>query len=128
VGVFYDDFSYDDTTFLFALSPAANVSVETAETALDKEIARLLEGGVSAEEVARSRDRMIASAVYAADSLYEVGRIFGTALTAGLTVDDVEDWPTRLEEVSAEEVNTAARRILRPEGSVTGLLLPADER
>lgn len=126
-GAFYDDFSYDDTTFLLAVSPAAGVSVDALETALDEEIARLLEDGVSPEEVARSRDRMIASAVYAADSLYEVGRIFGTALTAGLTVAAVEDWPARLEEVTAEEVSAAARRILRPETSVTGLLLPADE-
>lgn len=124
--VYYDDYNYDSSEFMIAAAPANGVSVETLEAAVDSEIARLLEDGVSDEEVARARDRMIANATYAADSLYEIGRIFGTALAAGLTVADVEEWPDRVAQVSAEEVNAAARQVLRPVASVTGVLLPAD--
>ena len=65
-------------------------------------------------------------AVYARDSLSTAARIFGAALTSGLSVEDVEAWPERIAAVTTEQVNAAARAVLVPETSVTGLLLPAD--
>ena len=47
-----------------------------------------------------------------------------TALSLGLTVEDVQSYPERLDAVTVESVNEAARRIFKPERSVTGLLLP----
>jgi zinc protease len=48
----------------------------------------------------------------------------GGALASGLSVADVEESPERLAAVTLEEVNEAARAILKPESSATGLLLP----
>ncbi len=38
---------------------------------------------------------------------------------------DVEEWPQRIAAVTPEQVNEAARAILREERSVTGTLVPA---
>lgn len=121
---YYDDYSFDDSEFFLSATPAAGVALDALEAAVDREVARLLKDGVSDEEVARAQDRMIANATYAADSLYEIGRIFGTALTAGLAVADVEDWPEAVAKATAEQVTAAARKVLRPEASVTGVLRP----
>ena len=93
---------------------------------IDDEIARLLADGVTAAEVERIKRRMIAETTYARDSLYRAARAFGSALTSGLTVEDVEAWPDRIAAVTAEQVNAAARAVLRPETSVTGVLLPEE--
>ena len=58
-------------------------------------------------------------------------RIYGVALTTGGTVQDVEEWPSRVEAVTVEQVNEAARKFLQMKRSVTGVLLPerkADKR
>ncbi|MDP7540625.1 MAG: insulinase family protein, partial [Alphaproteobacteria bacterium] len=57
-----------------------------------------------------------------------LARIFGVALTVGLTVEQVENWPDVVEAVTSEDVLKAARAVLRPEASVTGVLLPSGDR
>ena len=125
-GAWYDDVSLDLTRFGVYATPSPGVDVAALEAAVDGEIDRLLSDGVSAEEVERIKRRMIAGTTYARDSLYVAARTFGSALTAGLTVEDVEAWPDRIAAVTAEQVNAAARAVLRPETSVTGVLLPEE--
>ena len=123
-GAWYSDTRLDLGRFGFYASPSPGVDVADVEAAIDDEIARLLADGVTAEEVARIKPRVRAEAVYARDSLNTAARAFGVALTTGLTVEDVESWPERIEAVTVEQVNAAARAVLRPETSVTGILLP----
>ena len=125
IGGYYRGTSLDPTTFRIYASPRPGVSLDDLEMAVDGEIERLLTDGVSGEEVARVKKRMLAEAVYARDSLSGAARIFGTALTTGQTVDDVEAWPERIEAVTAEEVETVARLVLDRRRSVTGKLLPS---
>lgn len=125
--VYYDETTLDPSRFIFRAVPLPGVALEELEAAMGAEIAKLLSEGVSEDEVARAKKRMVAQAIYTSDSLYGMGRVFGTALTAGLTVEDVETWPDRIAEVTVERVNAAARVVLRPGASVTGYLLPGDE-
>ena len=123
-GAFYRGSSLDQTTFRIYATPRPGVTLEEVEAALDEEIAKLLAGQITEEEVARVKKRMLAEATYARDSLSGVARIFGVALTTGQTVEDVEAWPERIEAVTVEEVRAAAREVLKPERSVRGRLLP----
>ena len=97
------------------------------EAAVDATIAKLLADGVTDEEMARAKSGMIAAATYARDSVRRTARIFGGALVIGLTAEDVETWPERVEAVTAEQVLAAARHVLDLRRSVTGLLLPGEE-
>ena len=76
------------------------------------------------DEVARVQKRMIAEAVYARDSLTTAVRVFGSALTTGSTIEDVEAWPERVAEVTPETVLEAARLVFDRDRSVTGRLIP----
>jgi len=122
-GAWYDPVQLALSRFGVYATPAEGVDLATLETAMDGEIARLLADGVGAAEVKRVTKRMIAEATYARDSLYLAARAFGEALTAGLTVADVESWPERIAAVTPADVMAAARAVLRPATSVTGLLL-----
>ena len=64
----------------------------------------------TAEELDRSKNRMIADAVYAQDNQSTLARWYGAALTTGSSVKDVETWPDRIRAVTAEQVQDAARR------------------
>jgi zinc protease len=123
-GSSYGGDSLDLTDFTLYGSPRPDVPVEQVESALRQELARLLEDGVGEEEVALAKQRMIAQAVYARDALSTGARVLGRALTTGGTVEDVEGWPERIEAVTVEQVNAAARAVFDERSSATGILLP----
>lgn len=124
-GAYYRGSSLDLTTFRVYASPRPGGDLDTLEAALDAEIEKLLADGVTPEEVARVQKRMIAEAVYARDSLTTAVRVFGSALTTGSTIEDVEAWPERIAAVTPEAVLEAARLVFDRNQSVTGRLIPA---
>jgi zinc protease len=123
-GAGYDADALDRTDFALYLRPHPGVPVDKAEAAMNAELDRLVRDGVTAEEVERAKRRMVAATVYALDSLQAGARIFGAALATGGTVADVEAWPERIAAVTVEEVNQAAKAVLDPVNSVTGVLRP----
>jgi zinc protease len=122
----YRGTSLDGTSFQIYASPRQVSDMDRLEAALDERLRHLLRDGVQADEVARVKRRMVAEAVYARDSLSGAARIIGAAVTTGRRVEDVERWPERIAAVTIEQVDAAARAVLRPEQSVTGRLLPSD--
>ncbi len=125
-GAWYDDLSLDLTRFVVYATPSPGVEIAELEAAIDEEIARLLDDGVGEDEIARIKQRLIAETTYARDSLYTAARAFGAARTSGVSVAEIEAWPDRIEAVTVEQINQAARAVLRFEGSVTGVLLPEE--
>lgn len=121
----YDALSYDPSTFGLFLRPAKGVSMQDAEDAMDRVIAEFIETGVDPDQMARIKAQVRASEIYALDSLQGRARRYGEALTAGLTVADVEDWPGVLGEVTADDVIAAAKMIFDRNNAVTGWLMPA---
>ena len=126
-GAWYSPDQLDLTTFGVWFSPRPNVDVDKLADALQEQIVRFLKDGATEEEVERAKQRLVDSAVFARDSLGRPARIFGVALTTGQSVEDVEQWPARISAVTVEQVNAAARAVLRPETSTTGILLPVGE-
>jgi zinc protease len=124
VGAYYSGVSLDRTAFHIYGSPAPGVKVDRIETAIDGVLADLLAKGVTEAEVKRSVNGMLASAIYARDSLRTAARVFGAALTSGLTVEQIEAWPDQVAHVTVDQVNAAARYVLNRKRSVTGVLLP----
>jgi zinc protease len=123
-GAYYDPGSVDLTTFGFYASPRDDISVDAVERAVEAEIKKLLADGVTREEVERAKSRMVAAAVYSRDSLSGPANIFGAALATGRSIEDVEAWPERIAKVTVEEVNEAAKYVVRENVAVTGVLLP----
>lgn len=126
-GAWYQSISLDPSTFTFGISPKSGRGLEEAEAVLDRVIAALLAEGVTEAELAQAKFAMKAQTVYARDSLSGAARIFGSALTSGLTVADVENWPVLVEAVTREQVLAAARHVFDLRRSVTGHLLPREQ-
>jgi zinc protease len=120
----YSGDGLDSGSFYVYAVPAAGVNVNTVEAELDAVLADVIADGVTQEELERARNRLIAWTVYALDNQFTLARMFGVALSNGRTVDDVINWTDRIEAVTAEDVQAAARDVLGIERSVTGILLP----
>ena len=122
-GAFYSGLSLDQTTFSVIAVPAEGVSLEQVEAAMDKGLADFIDGGVDPEQLARIKMQLRASQIYARDNVDGIANRYGRALSSGLTIKDVQDWPDILQAVTGEQIIAAARDVLRPETSVTGWLM-----
>lgn len=127
-GAGYSADAMDLSTFVFWGTPAATGDDEAAiaaiEAAIDAEIVRLIDQGVTQDEVDAAIHQLQADAIFARDSLMTGANVVGEALITGRTIADVESWPTRISAVTAEQVNAAAQAIFDPNNSVTGILMP----
>lgn len=119
---YYGATSLDDTTFDLIVVPAPGVTLQQAEDALDDVLAGLLENGVDQDRLDRVKMQVRASEIYALDNTEGLANRYGRALTQGLTLQDVQDWPKVLQEVTADDVLAAARTVLDHRQSVTGWL------
>ena len=124
VGASYGAGALDLATFSIRATPRHGVAIADIESAVEGEIKKVLKDGITAEEVERAKQHMQSQAVYARDSLDGPARIIGAALATGRKLDDVETWPKHIGEVTVEEVNAAARLVIRDDVAVTGVLLP----
>jgi zinc protease len=123
VGAGYDGTALDYAPFQVSATPKPGTTLPQIEAAMDAVLAEVIEKGVTAEELERSKNRLIANAIYAQDNQATLARWFGAALTTGLTVEQVQAWPDRIRQVSADSVRAAARRYLDKRHSVTGYLI-----
>ena len=125
-GVSYSARAVGPARFGLYANPRPEVTMAEMEAAVEALLADVKRNGVDAGDVERAKDRIIASAVYARDSLSAGARVLGSALAVGLTVKDVEDWPDRIRAVTPAQVDEALRTVLDPGKSVTSELLPAE--
>ena len=91
---------------------------------MDQAIADFIETGVNMEDLERIRMQIRASEIYAQDNLSSLARRYGSGLTSGLTIEDIEAWPQLLGEVTAEDVMAAAEMIFDRRNAVTGWVMP----
>jgi len=124
-GSWYNPRAVDQGTFGLYATPRPGVPLDKVEAAMQAEIAKLLDEGVSEEEVAEAKLRMRAGVIYARDSLQGAAQTIGRALATGGTLEQVETWPAAIGRVTRDQVMAAARAVLDAP-SVTGVLLPAD--
>ena len=124
VGAFYGGEGIGPSSFGLYASPRPDVSIEKLEGAVMVELDRMLEEGVTEEELSAVKTRMRRAAIFARDDSLAPARVFGAALVSGGTIADVEEWPERMAAVTREAVVEAARKTLRGKASTTSLLLP----
>jgi zinc protease len=122
-GAWYQDAALDTSRIGLYGTPRPGVSLHQLEDAFDGVIAEVIEKGIAPEEIERAKNRMIAAYVYAQDNQASLARLYGSALTTGSSVEEVQGRPERLRAVTPEAVNAAARHWLDPRRSVTGYLV-----
>ena len=122
----YDGTALDDTTFSVVAVPSPGVVLEDAEAGLDRIMATFVETGPDADDFARIKTQIKAAQIYARDDVDGLARTYGEALTTGLTIADVQEWPAVLDAVTPEDVVAAARLVLNRNKAVTGYLMPEE--
>lgn len=121
-GAWYSGTSVDDGTFNFFVVPAAGVTLQQAEDALDAVLTEFFETGVDEAQLDRLKMQLRAARIYSSDDVSAIANRYGRALAVGLTVEDVRAWPDILEATTPGQIMQAAREVLVDSNSVTGWL------
>jgi zinc protease len=126
-GGYYWGTALDPSQFVLYAMPRPGSDLAAVEAAMDAEIGRLIEHGVMDGELERAKTRLIADTIYERDSQSALARSFGAALTTGLGIDDVIEWPDRVRAVTAADVLRVARATFDIRNAVTGWLESAPD-
>jgi zinc protease len=114
------------SAFEISVLPARGRGVAEIESAVDDQMKRVLDGGVTAQEVERVQNQLLASAIYSQDSLASGPRLYGAMLATGGSIAEIDAWPQAIAAVRPDDVVAAARHVWRDDGLVTSMLTPAE--
>ena len=120
----YDPLSIGPATFRITATPAAGVSPQQLEQALDSELAHVLAGPLDAPAMVRSKTLITAEIIYAQDGLQQMATIMAELYAKGLNEQFFYNWSDNIAKVTDADALAAARDVLKPNASVTGYLLP----
>ncbi|KAJ57518.1 zinc protease [Actibacterium mucosum KCTC 23349] len=123
---FYSSLSVDPSTFGLIVLPAEGTSLQEIEDAMDTVITDFLNTGIDQRQFETVKMQLRASGIYADDNIQGLARRYGEALTMGLGVQDVQDWPKILQDVQPSDVMNAAKRLFDRKRAVTGWVMRAD--
>ncbi|MFO1184344.1 MAG: pitrilysin family protein [Bauldia sp.] len=122
-GAFYSGNSLDEARFGISATPRGDTTLGDLTAALDEMIAAVIDKGVTEDELALAKRRVLAASIYQQDSQGGIARAFASSLAIGLTLKDVQEWPQRIQTVTAADIQAAAKKYLIVRRSVTGYLV-----
>ena len=111
-GASYDPTARGPGMFFIEGTPSQGRSVDDLEAGLRAEVARLVQEGVSADELARVKAQLVARQVFKRDSIFGQAMEIGRFETAGLSYRDIDRVQERIRAVSAEQVRDVAQQFL----------------
>jgi zinc protease len=109
VGAGYDTTARGPGMCLMEGTPSQGRSAADLEAGLRAELARLVQDGVTEDELARVKAQVIASQVFKRDSIFGQAMEIGQYETAGLSYKDIDRALERVKAVTAEQVRAAAK-------------------
>jgi zinc protease len=127
VGSSYDGYVRDAGEFSVYAVPRPGVSLEQLEKAVDQVLQVSSLALPRDTDVNRAKTELVASVTYRRDSQFSLASAYGQALTIGLTVDDVNEWPARIRAVNAEGIKRAAQTLSKRQ-AVTAYLIPGGSK
>src|SRR5262245_33790900 len=112
---FYDGTVRGPGEFGIIATPRDGVSFDTLENAVDQIVRSMTTAAPEMGELERAKTRLVADYTYQHDNQFVLGQDYGTSLSIGLSIADVEDWPNRIKAVQAADVRKAAQTYLLKE-------------
>jgi zinc protease len=105
-------------------TPSEGKTAADVEAALRKEIEKLIQDGVSEEELARVKAQVVAGHVFQLDSMFFQAMQIGQLESIGLSHRDVDTMLKKLQAVTAEQVRDVAKKYLKDDRLTVAVLDP----
>lgn len=120
----YDNTQRGPGVFTISATPSAGRTVAELERALRREFARIVDQGVSDDELKRVKAQLVASQVFQRDSMFFQAMQIGTLETMGYSHKDIDLMISKLRAVTAAQVQDVARKYLVDDRLTVAILDP----
>jgi zinc protease len=108
----YDGVGRGPGMFYLSATPSQGRSVQDAEQALRREVAKLVADGVTEDELQRVKSQAVASHVFERDSMFFQARQIGSFAMVDLPPDAIDLFLEKLKLVTPEQVQAVAKKYL----------------
>lgn len=125
VSTSYDYASRSYGTFTIAAVPAEGIDQAKFEKALEEAVTESIQK-INPELIESTKQKMLAGLVYLRDNPNDAASIVGMMSAVGFSASDIDTNDMQINEVSAQDVQNAARKIFSSP-AVSGWLLPLKE-
>jgi len=119
--------SIGPSTFDLYVQPANNANIGVIEESINFILHSVISGGMSEEKLTHAKQAMTAWRIYRQEGLSGMAFTLGMMKAVGLPVSHYQNYATRIQAVTMEDLQQAARDTLRPDQSVTAMVQPAEE-
>lgn len=123
-GASYDGVGRGPAFFYLSGSPVAGRSAEQLEQSLRREVKRVVDEGVTDEELNRVKAQVIAAQVFQRDSMFFQARQIGSMETIGFSYRDLDLYIEKLKQVTADQVREVTRKYLIDDALTVAYLDP----
>lgn len=123
-GAGYDSTARGPSLFTLEGTPSAGVTVAELEAALREQLALLVRDGISDQELGRVKAQVTAREVYKRDSVFYQAMQIGQMESIGLSYRDIPVMLSKIQAVTAQQVQEAARDILKDDNLTVAVLDP----
>lgn len=124
VGAGYDSTARGPSMFTLEGTPSEGKTVADLEAALREQLSKLVRDGVSEEELQRVKAQVTANEVYKLDSVFYQAMQIGQMESIGLGYKAIPVMLRKIREVTAQQVQDAARDILKDDNLTLAVLDP----
>ncbi len=124
VGAGYDSTARGPSMFTLEGTPSEGKTVADLETALREQITKLAREGVSPEELQRVKAQVTANEVYKRDSVFYQAMQIGQMESIGLSHKAIPVMLAKIQEVTAQQVQNAAKEIFNDDHLTVAVLDP----
>jgi zinc protease len=122
-GFYFHSATLGPTSLTVYVTPRPGVDNESLTGAIDAALAALKTDGFAPAAVERAKSAMLASAIYARDSLQGPAQVMGAARMLGDSIEAIETWPERIGMIEPAAVTAAFVALIDADAYVEGWLL-----
>jgi zinc protease len=120
----YDSIARGPGFFYLSATPTPGRSAQEVEQALRREMAKIIEKGVSQEELDRIKAQAVAAHVFQRDSMFFQARQIASLESAGISHRTLDLQLEKLREVTPEQVREVARKYFQDDALTIATLEP----
>ncbi len=122
VGGFFQGLTKGNGYIYFYAIPNKKIEQSEISDLLSKFIDQAIQKGVTEEKLILEKKKYYHDSIYGMDGILKPAEIIGEALTIGLSLNDIENWNNKLDEINLEMVKKELKEFSKNRNFVTGNL------
>ena len=121
ITVHYEADSIDHSLFSISATLRPGVNPDRVGETIDNELKALVDAVLPRASIAHAKQDLKARIVFQEEGMPAAARLAGEALVRGRTLENLVDWPNRIDAISESELRAAAQAVLVASNSVTSI-------